>query len=234
MLGSMAAPRSVEKRTRLDPAARRAQLIELGVEMLATRTLDELSVEDIASEGRDLARAALPLLLVQAGVPSRGGPRRRRRTHRAHRAGHHAAAARRAARRAGRVHRLRRGEPGQLQVARPRCGQRRLGHAGHLRRDPLDDGRTDRRGALRPGPAARAARRTGRARLGRLHRGVRDPVHRRRGARARGTARPAHQGAAGTRPRLERRRGQLAGLDPDHRTRPSLPNKPGSSGRSEN
>jgi AcrR family transcriptional regulator len=46
----MAAPRSVEKRTRLDPAARRAQLIELGVEMLATRTLDELSVEDIASK----------------------------------------------------------------------------------------------------------------------------------------------------------------------------------------
>lgn len=37
-----------EKRTRLDPIARRAQLIELGVEMLATRTLDELSVEDIA------------------------------------------------------------------------------------------------------------------------------------------------------------------------------------------
>jgi AcrR family transcriptional regulator len=37
-----------EKRTRLDPVARRAQLIELGVEMLATRTLDELSVEDIA------------------------------------------------------------------------------------------------------------------------------------------------------------------------------------------
>jgi AcrR family transcriptional regulator len=39
-----------EKRTRLDPAARRAQLIELGVEMLATRTLDELSVEDIAKQ----------------------------------------------------------------------------------------------------------------------------------------------------------------------------------------
>jgi AcrR family transcriptional regulator len=39
-----------EKRTRLDPAARRAQLIELGVEMLATRTLDELSVEDIAQK----------------------------------------------------------------------------------------------------------------------------------------------------------------------------------------
>jgi AcrR family transcriptional regulator len=46
----VAALRSVEKRTRLDPAARRAQLIELGVEMLATRTLDELSVEDIASK----------------------------------------------------------------------------------------------------------------------------------------------------------------------------------------
>ncbi|MEO8888614.1 MAG: TetR/AcrR family transcriptional regulator [Jatrophihabitantaceae bacterium] len=39
-----------EKRTRLDPAARRAQLIALGVEMLATRTLDELSVEDIATQ----------------------------------------------------------------------------------------------------------------------------------------------------------------------------------------
>jgi AcrR family transcriptional regulator len=38
-----------EKRTRLSPDARRAQLIALGVEMLATRTLDELSVEEIAS-----------------------------------------------------------------------------------------------------------------------------------------------------------------------------------------
>jgi AcrR family transcriptional regulator len=36
------------KRTRLSPEARRAQLIELGVEMLATRRLDELSVELIA------------------------------------------------------------------------------------------------------------------------------------------------------------------------------------------
>lgn len=39
---------ATEKRVRLTPEARRAQLIELGVEMLATRTLDELSVEDIA------------------------------------------------------------------------------------------------------------------------------------------------------------------------------------------
>jgi AcrR family transcriptional regulator len=37
------------KRTRLSPQVRRAQLIELGVEMLATRRLDELSVELIAS-----------------------------------------------------------------------------------------------------------------------------------------------------------------------------------------
>ena len=44
----MAPPRSSEKRVRLDPVARRAQLIALGVEMLATRTLDALSVEDIA------------------------------------------------------------------------------------------------------------------------------------------------------------------------------------------
>jgi AcrR family transcriptional regulator len=39
---------AIAKRTRLDPVARRAQLIALGVEMLATRTLDALSVEDIA------------------------------------------------------------------------------------------------------------------------------------------------------------------------------------------
>jgi AcrR family transcriptional regulator len=38
----------VSKRTRLHPDARRAQLIDLGVEMLATRRLDELSVELIA------------------------------------------------------------------------------------------------------------------------------------------------------------------------------------------
>jgi AcrR family transcriptional regulator len=36
------------KRVRLSPEARRAQLIQLGVEMLATRRLDELSVELIA------------------------------------------------------------------------------------------------------------------------------------------------------------------------------------------
>jgi AcrR family transcriptional regulator len=40
---------TASKRTRLAPQARRAQLIELGVEMLATRRLDELSVELIAS-----------------------------------------------------------------------------------------------------------------------------------------------------------------------------------------
>jgi len=39
-----------EKRVRLSPEARRAQLIALGVEMLATRTLDELSVDDIAQQ----------------------------------------------------------------------------------------------------------------------------------------------------------------------------------------
>ncbi len=41
---------ATEKRIRLSPQARRAQLIALGVEMLATRTLDELSVEDIAQQ----------------------------------------------------------------------------------------------------------------------------------------------------------------------------------------
>ena len=42
--------RQAAKRTRLSPEARRSQLIALGVEMLATRTLDELSVELIAQE----------------------------------------------------------------------------------------------------------------------------------------------------------------------------------------
>lgn len=37
------------KRTRLAPEARRAQLIDLGLQMLATRRLDELSVELIAT-----------------------------------------------------------------------------------------------------------------------------------------------------------------------------------------
>jgi AcrR family transcriptional regulator len=48
MAARSTAPKPAEKRTRLDPVARRAQLIALGVEMLATRTLDALSVEDIA------------------------------------------------------------------------------------------------------------------------------------------------------------------------------------------
>ncbi|GGG14479.1 TetR family transcriptional regulator [Rhodococcoides trifolii] len=38
------------KRTRLTPEQRRAQLIELGLEMLAERTLDQISVEDIADK----------------------------------------------------------------------------------------------------------------------------------------------------------------------------------------
>lgn len=38
------------KRVRLSPDARRAQLITLGVRMLATRSLEGLSVEDIADE----------------------------------------------------------------------------------------------------------------------------------------------------------------------------------------
>ncbi|HEY2042931.1 MAG TPA: TetR/AcrR family transcriptional regulator [Jatrophihabitans sp.] len=38
------------RRVRLSPDARREQLLKLGVQMLATRTLDELSVEDLAEE----------------------------------------------------------------------------------------------------------------------------------------------------------------------------------------
>jgi AcrR family transcriptional regulator len=38
------------KRVRLSPQARREQLLELGVRMLTTRTLDELSVEELAEQ----------------------------------------------------------------------------------------------------------------------------------------------------------------------------------------
>ncbi len=38
------------KRVRLSPEARRAQLLELGVQMLTSRTLDELSVEALAEQ----------------------------------------------------------------------------------------------------------------------------------------------------------------------------------------
>ncbi|MCK2243365.1 MULTISPECIES: TetR/AcrR family transcriptional regulator [unclassified Crossiella] len=38
------------QRTRLSPDLRRAQLLKLGVELLSTRTLDELSIDDLAAE----------------------------------------------------------------------------------------------------------------------------------------------------------------------------------------
>jgi AcrR family transcriptional regulator len=41
---------TVTRRTRLSPQARREQLLELGVQMLTDRTLDELSVEAIAEQ----------------------------------------------------------------------------------------------------------------------------------------------------------------------------------------
>jgi AcrR family transcriptional regulator len=37
-------------RTRLDPAARRAQLVTLGLEMLSTRPLDQVVIDEIAAE----------------------------------------------------------------------------------------------------------------------------------------------------------------------------------------
>jgi AcrR family transcriptional regulator len=37
-------------RTRLDPEARRAQLVELGLQMLSTRPLDQVAIDDIAAE----------------------------------------------------------------------------------------------------------------------------------------------------------------------------------------
>ena len=39
-----------EKRTRLNPQARRAQLVQLGTQMLATRSIDAVSVEEIADQ----------------------------------------------------------------------------------------------------------------------------------------------------------------------------------------
>jgi AcrR family transcriptional regulator len=37
-------------RTRLEPAARRAQLVQLGLQMLSTRPLDKVAIDDIAAE----------------------------------------------------------------------------------------------------------------------------------------------------------------------------------------
>jgi AcrR family transcriptional regulator len=37
-------------RTRLDPGARRAQLVELGLQMLSVRPLDKVAIDDIAAE----------------------------------------------------------------------------------------------------------------------------------------------------------------------------------------
>jgi AcrR family transcriptional regulator len=37
-------------RTRLDPDARRAQLVALGLRMLSTRPLDKVAIDDIAAE----------------------------------------------------------------------------------------------------------------------------------------------------------------------------------------
>lgn len=39
-----------EKRTRLSPEARRGQLVNLGVEMLTSRPIDAVSVEELAEE----------------------------------------------------------------------------------------------------------------------------------------------------------------------------------------
>ncbi len=46
------------KRIRLSPDVRREQLLDLGVRMLATRTLDELSV-DVLSEEAGISRGLL-------------------------------------------------------------------------------------------------------------------------------------------------------------------------------
>jgi AcrR family transcriptional regulator len=45
-------------RTRLDPAARRAQLVALGVEMLSTRPLDQVVIDEIAA-GAGISRGLL-------------------------------------------------------------------------------------------------------------------------------------------------------------------------------
>jgi AcrR family transcriptional regulator len=42
--------RTTSQRSRLDAASRREQLLDLGVRLLATRSLDELSIDDLAEE----------------------------------------------------------------------------------------------------------------------------------------------------------------------------------------
>ncbi|HET6951963.1 MAG TPA: TetR/AcrR family transcriptional regulator [Acidimicrobiales bacterium] len=84
-------------RTRLDPDARRAQLVALGLEMLSTRPLDKVAIDDIAAEAgisrgllfhyfptkRDfhvaVARAAADDLLARTDIGSDLPPVRRLR-----------------------------------------------------------------------------------------------------------------------------------------------------------
>jgi AcrR family transcriptional regulator len=50
MGGVTATTRTASGRSRLHPAQRREQLLDLGVRLLATRSLDELSIDDLAEE----------------------------------------------------------------------------------------------------------------------------------------------------------------------------------------
>jgi AcrR family transcriptional regulator len=85
-------------RTRLDPQARRTQLVELGLRMLSTRPLDKVAIDDIAAEAgisrgllfhyfptkRDfhvaVAEAAAQELLDRTDPPTEGPPLERLRT----------------------------------------------------------------------------------------------------------------------------------------------------------
>ena len=144
---------STPARVRMSPDSRREQLIELGVRLLATRSLEDLSIETLAEEagisrgllyhyfgGKQefhtavVRRAADDLFAVTA--PDGEGTRAR--------------AARGVA---GPLRRLRRGELRGLRLAGPRCGGRPRGPPGDLRGVP--------RGAHRAG-SSRARRRGGR------------------------------------------------------------------------
>ena len=116
--------------TRLDVDERRRRLLELGTDLFARFSYDELSMARIAARGGDLEGAHVPLLPQQAGVLRRRAGGEGRRAGDAHRDRPVAAAAGSADGEPRRLPRLGRRQPRGLREARaqrrarsPRCGR---------------------------------------------------------------------------------------------------------------
>ena len=104
---------------------RRAQLVEIGLELLPTTPVQELTIDEVARRGGDQPEPAVPLLRVQARVLHRGHPGGRRAAARPRRPARGDAAGRAAARDARPLRDLGGDLPGQLRGVRPRRARRR-------------------------------------------------------------------------------------------------------------